>query len=190
MKPNSNKRQTRINIGYVRLLLAILRAAPLLLLMCVTAHSEDFGTINRRSYNGVLVTRWEPDGVMVRTKYGISKIYFCEMTEQLHAKYHYNPEAAQQYAATERQAIDDYNTQLVAAEEKAAQVERQFQIDMANSAAAQAQALALLQATTATPQQLTINVQVNNVSYAQPVTFWRPLWYPIRHNVGFVGRNW
>src|SRR5215469_6418556 len=52
---------------------------------------DDFGTINGHNYDGVTVMRVEPDGVVVKTKSGIVKLYFSELSQQAQQKYHYDP---------------------------------------------------------------------------------------------------
>jgi hypothetical protein len=52
------------------------------LLISGVLHADDFGTINGRNYDGVTVVRAEPDGVVVKTKSGISKLYFYELRKR------------------------------------------------------------------------------------------------------------
>ena len=42
------------------------------------ALADDFKTVNGKEYKDATVTRVEPDGIVLRTKSGISKIYFVE----------------------------------------------------------------------------------------------------------------
>jgi hypothetical protein len=53
------------------------------------ALAEDFKTVNGKEYKDATVTRVEGDGIVVRTKTGISKIYFVELPKDVQEKFHY-----------------------------------------------------------------------------------------------------
>jgi hypothetical protein len=44
--------------------------------------ADNFKTINGKEYKDVKVSRVEPDGIVLRTKSGISKVYFVELPKQ------------------------------------------------------------------------------------------------------------
>ena len=54
------------------------------------ALAEDFTTINGKQYNDATIMRVEGDGIVVRTKTGISKIYFVELPKDVQEKFHYS----------------------------------------------------------------------------------------------------
>src|SRR5947199_10702240 len=69
------------------------------------ALAEDFKAIDGKEYKNVTVSRVEPDGIVVRTKSGISKIYFVELPKDVQERFHYNAAIAAAYSAqTARQA--------------------------------------------------------------------------------------
>src|SRR5438874_2246300 len=76
------------------------------------ALGDDFKTINGKEYKNVTVSRLEPDGILLRTKSGISKVYFVELPKEVQERFHYDPEkaaaaqaaAVQQAEATNKQA--------------------------------------------------------------------------------------
>ena len=73
--------------------LAILTAASAWL-----ALADDFKTINGKEYKDATITRVEGDGIVIRTKTGISKLYFVELPKDVQEKFHYGqatPIAAQ-----------------------------------------------------------------------------------------------
>jgi hypothetical protein len=72
-----------------KITLAILAA-----LSASIALADDFKTIDGKEYKNVKVSRVEPDGIVVITKTGISKIYFAELPQEIQNKYGYNPGAA------------------------------------------------------------------------------------------------
>jgi hypothetical protein len=62
------------------------------------ALAEDFKTINGKEYKDATITRVERDGIVLRTKTGISKVYFAELPKDVQEKFHYGqptPSAAQ-----------------------------------------------------------------------------------------------
>ena len=51
------------------------------------AVAEDFRTINGKEYKDAAVTRVEGDGIVLRTKTGISKVYFFELPPDVQRKF-------------------------------------------------------------------------------------------------------
>jgi hypothetical protein len=54
------------------------------------AFAEDFKTINGKEYKDATVSRVEPDGIVLRTKSGISKVYFVELPKEIQERFHYD----------------------------------------------------------------------------------------------------
>ncbi len=63
------------------------------------AFADDFKAIDGKEYKNVTVSRIEPDGIVVRTKSGISKIYFVELPKDVQERFHYNTAIAAAYSA-------------------------------------------------------------------------------------------
>jgi len=85
---------------------------PILLLsFTATALSEDFKTANGKEYNDATVTRVEPDGIVLKTKSGITKVYFVELTKDVQERFHYVPEKASAYAAEQAANYAAYQKQ-------------------------------------------------------------------------------
>ena len=53
------------------------------------ARAEDFKTNNGKEYKDATVTRVEGDGIVLRTKTGISKVYFVELPKDVQERFHY-----------------------------------------------------------------------------------------------------
>jgi hypothetical protein len=53
--------------------------------------ADDFKTIDGKEYKDVKVSRVEPDGIVLRSKSGISKVYFVELPKDVQQRFHYNP---------------------------------------------------------------------------------------------------
>ena len=73
------------------------------------ALADDFKTINGKEYKNVTVSHVEPDGIVVRTKSGISKIYFAELPKEVQQRFNYDPNKAAAYSAAEQSAAYEQN---------------------------------------------------------------------------------
>ena len=71
----------------------------LLLSFAAAALSEDFKTVNGKEYKDAAVTRVDPDGVIVKTKSGITKVYFTELPKDVQEQFHYDSGKAASYSA-------------------------------------------------------------------------------------------
>ena len=58
------------------------------------ALAEDFKTVNGKEYKNAAVSHVEFDGIVVRTKSGISKIYWWELPKEVQQRFGYNPAPA------------------------------------------------------------------------------------------------
>jgi 3D (Asp-Asp-Asp) domain-containing protein len=56
--------------------------AIIAMLSASLALAEDFKTVNGKEYKNAEVSRVEPDGIVLKTKSGISKIYFTELPKE------------------------------------------------------------------------------------------------------------
>jgi hypothetical protein len=100
--PSSIKESTHMNPR--KTTIAILAA-----LFVSLALADDIKTINGKEYKNATVTRVEPDGITVKFSRGLVKIPFTEISGELKEKYHYNPEAAQKFAADSVAQINAQN---------------------------------------------------------------------------------
>ena len=80
------------------------------LILCFTtlAVADDFKLVNGKEYKNVTVTRVEPDGIVVKTKSGISKVYFVELPKDVQEHFHYNAAIASAYSV--QQAVNQSTT--------------------------------------------------------------------------------
>jgi len=76
----------------------------LIVCFAAVAFADDFKTIKGKEYKDVAVSRVEPDGVVLKTKSGISKVYFVELPKEVQERFHYNPAVASAYSA--QQAVN------------------------------------------------------------------------------------
>jgi hypothetical protein len=64
--------------------------ATLAVVSASLALAEDFKTINGKEYKNATVRRVEPDGIVLKSKSGISKVYFTELPKEVQERFHYN----------------------------------------------------------------------------------------------------
>ena len=82
-----------------------------LLSFAAAALSEDFRTINGKEYKDATVTRVEPDGVVVKTNSGLTKIYFTELPKDVQEHFHYDAGKAASYSAEQTANYTAYQKQ-------------------------------------------------------------------------------
>jgi chromosome segregation ATPase len=63
------------------------------------AVADDFKTNAGKEYINVTVSRVEPDGIVVKTESGITKVYFTELPREVQERFHYDPQKATAYSA-------------------------------------------------------------------------------------------
>jgi hypothetical protein len=80
-----SKRGRIRRVKYWRTSLAILAA-----LFASIALADDFKTINGKEYKNATVSRVEADGIVLRTKSGITKVYFSELPKEVQERFGYD----------------------------------------------------------------------------------------------------
>ena len=83
----------------------------LLLSFAAAALSEDFKTVNGKEYKDATVTRVEPDGIVVKTNSGVTKVYFTELPKDVQEHFHYDAEKAASYSAEQATNYTAYQKQ-------------------------------------------------------------------------------
>ena len=76
--------------------------AILPLLSASLALADDFKTIKGKEYRNVTVSRVEADGIVIKTKTGLSKIYFVELPKDVQERFHYGSATPTGKAVTQR----------------------------------------------------------------------------------------
>ncbi len=78
--------------------------------------AEDFKTVNGKEYKDATVSRVEPDGLVLKTKSGISKVYFVELPKDVQERFHYGSATPTGKAVTQRiggeTAVDRFAQQV------------------------------------------------------------------------------
>ena len=83
----------------------------LLLSFTLAAVAEDFKTLNGKEYKDAIVSRVEPDGIVVKTKSGTSKLYFPELPKEIQERFHYDSQKATAYSAEQAASYTAYQKQ-------------------------------------------------------------------------------
>ena len=92
-------------------------ALVILAALCASlALAEDFKTVNGKEYKDATISRIEPDGLVLKTKSGISKVYFVELPKDLQERFHYASATPTEKAVTQRiggeTAVDRFAQQV------------------------------------------------------------------------------
>src|SRR5213595_4040511 len=67
-----------------------------------TALADDFKTIDGKIYKDATISHVESDGIVIKTKTGISKIYFVELPKDVQERFHYGSATPTGKAVTQR----------------------------------------------------------------------------------------
>src|SRR5436309_6811247 len=73
----------------------------LILILCSASlvFADDFKTIDGKEYKNAKVSRVEPDGLVLSSKSGISKVYFTELPKEIQERFHYDAAKGNTYSA-------------------------------------------------------------------------------------------
>jgi hypothetical protein len=76
-----------------------------------TLVAEDFKTIDGTAYKNVTVKRVEPDGIVLTSSSGISKVYFTELPKEVQERFHYNLAKSAAYSAEQNARLQTLQKQ-------------------------------------------------------------------------------
>ena len=88
----------------------------LIVLFTAAALSDDFKTLNGKEFKDATITRVEPDGIVVKTKSGMSKVYFPELPKEVQERFHYDPQKGNAYSAEQAANYAAYQHQQAEAQ--------------------------------------------------------------------------
>ena len=99
----------RVNYGATTLAILAALSASLVL-------AEDIKTINGKEYKDATVSRVEADGIVLKTKSGVTKLYFTELPKEVQERFHYGSATPTGKAVTQRiggeSAVDRFAQQV------------------------------------------------------------------------------
>jgi thiol-disulfide isomerase/thioredoxin len=106
-----------------------MKVLPFLILCFTTAaFADDFKLVTGKDYRNVTVTRVEPDGIVLKTKSGISKVYFVELPNDVQQRFHYNAAIAASYSA--QQTINQATASVARSGQSIEVISRGAQVDI------------------------------------------------------------
>jgi hypothetical protein len=99
--------------------------------------SEDFTTVNGKQYKDATISRVEPDGIVVKTKSGIAKVYFTELPKDVQERFHYESGKATSYSSEQAANYAAYQKQQEEARRQQADADAKNRAILADQQAAQ-----------------------------------------------------
>ncbi len=89
-----------------------MKASSVLFLCSLSvALAEDFKAINGKEYKNARVSRVEPDGIVLVTSSGISKVYFIELPQEVQERFHYDAAKATAYSVQQAATQEAFRKQ-------------------------------------------------------------------------------
>jgi small-conductance mechanosensitive channel len=83
----------------------------LILSLVPVAFADDFKTLAGKEYTNATVSRVEPDGIVLTSKAGISKVYFTELPKDVQERFGYDPQKAGNYSAQQSAGFEQARKQ-------------------------------------------------------------------------------
>ena len=68
--------------------------------------ADDFKTTDGKEYKNVTVSRVEPDGIVLTSTSGISKVYFTELPKDVQERFHYDPAKSAAYSGEQNARLE------------------------------------------------------------------------------------
>jgi hypothetical protein len=95
-------------------------ALCLVLILCFAsvALADHFKTIDGKEYKDATVSGVEPDGIVLRSKSGISKVYFVELPKGIQEHFHYDAPQAAVFSTAQQAVIEDSNAEVAAQQQQ------------------------------------------------------------------------
>jgi thiol-disulfide isomerase/thioredoxin len=100
----------------------------LILCFASVAFADDFKAIDGKEYKNVTVSRVEPDGIVLITKSGISKVYFTELPKEVQDRFHYDAAQAAAYSAAQAASQVAFQNQQAELRRKVAEERNKYWI--------------------------------------------------------------
>ena len=106
-----------------------MKVLPFFILCFTTAAlADDFKTVQGKEYKNATVGRVEPDGIVLKSKSGISKVYFVELPKEVQERFHYNAAIATAYSA--QQTVNQATTSAARRGEPITVISHGAQVDI------------------------------------------------------------
>src|SRR5262245_32841858 len=99
----------------MKLFISMAVVAITAMLSAAIALADDFKTMDGKEYKEATVSRVKPDGIVVKTKSGISKLYFVQLPKEVQQRFNYDSQTATAYSAQQAAQYEVYQKQQEAA---------------------------------------------------------------------------
>lgn len=86
--------------------------------------ADDFKTIDGQEYKDATVARVEPDGIVLTTSAGISKVYFAELPKDVQEQFHYDLAKAAAYVSDQKAELERVRKQQEQARQRAEETDK------------------------------------------------------------------
>src|SRR5205814_3407566 len=100
----------------------------LILCFASVAFADDFKAIDGKEYKNVRVSRVEPDGIVLISKSGISKVYFAELPKEVQDRFHYDAAQATAYSTEQAASQQAFQNQQAELRRKVAEEKNRYRI--------------------------------------------------------------
>lgn len=100
----------------------------LLVLATRSIFADDFKAIDGKEYKNVTVSRIEPDGIVLTSSSGISKVYFTELPKEVQERFHYDAAKAAAYSSEQAASQEAYRKQQEELQRKLAEEKNKYWI--------------------------------------------------------------
>lgn len=100
------------------------------------ALAESFKAIDGKEYKNVTVSRVEPDGIVLVTSSGISKVYFTELPKEVQERFHYDAVKGAAYSAKQAATQEAFRKQQEELRRRLAEESQKNQPDKLSAVAA------------------------------------------------------
>jgi hypothetical protein len=91
--------------------------------------ADDFKTIDGNEYKNVTVSRAEPDGIVLITSSGISKVYFTELPKEVQERFRYDAVKAAAYSSAQAASEEAFQKQQEELRRKLAEENNKYWIE-------------------------------------------------------------
>ena len=98
----------------------------LLLCFASVALADDFKTIDGKEYKNVTISRVEPDGIVLITKSGVSKVYFTELPKEVQERFNYDAPKAAAYSAEQVANSEAFSKQRQESEQQRVEERKKY----------------------------------------------------------------
>ncbi len=98
----------------------------LILCFASVALADDFKAVDGKEYKNVTVSRVEPDGIVLISSSGISKVYFTELPKEVQERFHYDAAQAAAYSAEQASSQEAFQSQQAELRRKLAEEKNRY----------------------------------------------------------------